>query len=509
MTDARKYFRFSTVAGGIGLLAVLTYIALDRPQLTVGEVDAVDGHTVLATTETSDEWASTSAGELLSIGDILRTVGESTATIRLWSGGMLRVGFDSIVRFLPQGPDANGEVELVTGQVVIEAVVGDLNFGAILVEEGARVAVTVSAEVVELRVLRGYASIRAARGTQRLSLDQETTVPRRVWEAGHRLSQEQNGVGGSVDRLNAGADRESAEETNVGDDVAPDVVPDTPSLIYVGPSDLAVRAGDSPMVHEHRGRARAKIEFGHLCTNGGFVTTGPPEGDRYGDPDGDSGTIALQRGQNPYVVYCPAGPDGAPNRVAAGTLRLSADSGFSPRPRRAQRNRVNADGRRYSVVYQNLRPTLTFRWPSAPTATSYTLIITDLTGRTRRVRRRRANITLRGTQLQAGMYSWHFEGGGERSPTTWTRLTFEQPPRRFAFTSPGPGRVSPGAVRVSGLAPSGTRVSVGGREFVTNGAGEFAGTARVAPSTGTLAIRVRHPSLGSHIYLRRIRGGSL
>ena len=157
MTDARKYFRFATAAGGIGLLAVLTYIALDRPQLTVGEVDAVDGHTVLATTETSDEWARTSAGEVLSIGDIVRTVGESTATIRLWSGGMLRVGFDSIVRFLPQGPDANGEVELVTGQAVIEAVVGDLNFGAILVEEGARVAVTVGAEVVELRVLRGHA----------------------------------------------------------------------------------------------------------------------------------------------------------------------------------------------------------------------------------------------------------------------------------------------------------------------------------------------------------------
>jgi len=508
MIKGWAYSRTAIVVVALALLAITAYGVFGEPDDSVGELGTIHGQAARAHTRAPDDWAPTSVGETISVGDIVRTIGESTATVRLWSGGMLRVGFDSIVRFLPQGPVETGEVELVTGQAVIEAVGGDLIFGSILVEEGARVRVNISAEVVGLRVLNGRATVRAQRGTRWLSRDEELSVPLRTWEASHRRDAQQRETALTAGRRDRTGRGQEAAEIAADDADSAAAVPAPPSLTYVGPSDLAVRAGGSAVIHERRGRARAKIEFEHLCANGGFVTTGGLEGARFGDPDGHSGTIELRRGRNRYVVYCSRGPTRAPERVAAGTLRLSADSGFSRQPRRAQNNRVNADGRRYNVVYQNLRPALTFRWPSPPVANAYTLHITDLTGRTRRVRRRQPTITLRGAQLRAGMYSWHFEGGGERSPTTWTRLAFEQAPRRFAFTSPGPGRVRPGAVRVAGLAPSGTRVTVAGQEFVSNDSGQFTGTARVASSSGTLAIRVRHPSLGSHIYLRRVRGGS-
>ena len=58
---------------------------------------------------------------------------------------------------------------------------------------------------------------------------------------------------------------------------------------------------------------------------------------------------------------------GRPSKVVArGTVRVERDAGTSQLPARAPTSLVDADGRGYTVYYQNQLPEVRVRWPNAP-----------------------------------------------------------------------------------------------------------------------------------------------
>ncbi len=89
-----------------------------------------------------------------------------------------------------------------------------------------------------------------------------------------------------------------------------------------------------------------------------------------------SAIIAATAGFHRYRVRCLA--EGRPTRtLLSGTLSVRSDSGARPLPKGTPENLVSADGRTYTVLYQNRLPRLAFAWMDAPPAAGYQLFIAN------------------------------------------------------------------------------------------------------------------------------------
>ena len=70
--------------------------------------------------------------------------------------------------------------------------------------------------------------------------------------------------------------------------------------------------------------------------------------------------LGLGEGSHAYRVKCPEQASAS----TSGAVRVLRDSGAARLPRTPGKNALHADGRRYSVAYQNLLPELTFDSPT-------------------------------------------------------------------------------------------------------------------------------------------------
>ena len=94
-------------------------------------------------------------------------------------------------------------------------------------------------------------------------------------------------------------------------------------------------------------------------------------------------------------------------------LRIQRDAATQELPKSAQRVDVEADGRKYTVHYQNVLPAVTFLWPSAPPAGPYTLVL-QRGGKTQRYPTPAPKLELRPGELAEGELRYWFEyKGGE------------------------------------------------------------------------------------------------
>jgi hypothetical protein len=187
---------------------------------------------------------------------------------------------------------------------------------------------------------------------------------------------------------------------------------------------------------------------------------------------------------------------------------VARDSGVQPLPRGAPRTTVDADGRRYTVLYQNLLPELTFRWPRPPAAGGYVL----------RVEGGRQPVEQRATQPSASFPSGRFDEGTYRftwatadnarrsQPTTLT-IDFDNAAPAAYVRQPAPGAAISGTVHVEGAALDGASVSAGGHALSMDGQHRFNGDVAVGGEDACLAIRIAHPQRGVHYYLRCGGGG--
>ena len=190
-----------------------------------------------------------------------------------------------------------------------------------------------------------------------------------------------------------------------------------------------------------------------------------------------------------------------------GTLTVRRDAGTERLPRVAPANVIEADGRRYTVLYQNRLPSLTFSWPDAPARPRLHAARRDqgtdppLPGERPppaaglgRPGRRHLPVVVRGQR-----------GQGSRRTTVTVR--FDNAAVTAQVETPRDGvRITPGdEIEVAGVAIEGSTVAVGAAPLDVDEQGRFRG--KVTPPAAnerSIAIRLAHPKSGVHYYVRRI-----
>jgi len=273
---------------------------------------------------------------------------------------------------------------------------------------------------------------------------------------------------------------------------------------------MAIQAGGSATIHDPQTPVAVRIQFGSVCPGEGLVELAG--GSSFRRPamrssGAGAANIAVSPGSNRYRVRCSTGGTPGEAIAASGSLTVRRDTGRQQLPRRPPRNVVDTDGRRYTVLYQNLLPIVTVRWAGAPSAGSYVLHFAPSGGEARTLRGQSPSATLESGTVPEGTHRLWFEAPGgspSRSPQTTLSVRFDNAASAAFVREPAPGGAISGSVRVSGVAVSGSTVSVGGVELPLDRQFRFSGAVSAPEGLDALAIKIVHPRSGVHYYLRRV-----
>jgi hypothetical protein len=207
-----------------------------------------------------------------------------------------------------------------------------------------------------------------------------------------------------------------------------------------------------------------------------------------------------------YTLEC-ADPNGNKSGpVMRGTISVLADAGTRQLAKTAPGTSIDADGRRYTVLYQTLLPKIAITWPNAPEASSYSLTVGSNSG-TRTFASRRANYAFAAGVLGEGEHTLSFAGGGRQSRRTELSIRFDNAAPTASIASPPDGGFVPGGnVLVAGAALSGWTVSVAGKTLEQDAQQRFSQQITAPAGQRALLIRFAHPTRGVHYYLRRSAG---
>jgi len=275
----------------------------------------------------------------------------------------------------------------------------------------------------------------------------------------------------------------------------------TPSRI-----DFSIAAGESPVVHDPSAPTAVRIQFPGLCAGLGEVevSAGRKKGARA--RGAGSASVLAGPGANRYRVRC-VEDNGTSDVRAQGVISVAKDSGTAHLPRQAPHNTIDADGRRYTVLYQNILPQLTVNWPSAPPGKTFVLYVEPEHGATRATNTNMASVQFPSGQFVEGTYSFWFEipGDPHRSPKTTLRIDFDNAAPAAQIQEPSAGAPISGVVKVAGIATEGATVSVGGVDLALDAQFRFRDEVSASPGEASLAIRIALPKHGVHYYLRRVQ----
>jgi hypothetical protein len=374
-----------------------------------------------------------------------------------------------------------------------EVVVGT-DTGALLDTEEGDVAVDASAAVVRIAVPGGVimarrgakaaVSVRRGRPTDVASLRGEVEVESKKARA--LLA------AGQSTKLARGGEIETEDVT-------------------VTNADFSIQAGESPVVHDPHAPTAVRILFSNLCQGEGEIEfMGSATRRKWAHARGTGSAVMLAGpGKNRYRVKC-IDDDGVGDTKVEGAIAIAKDSGTAQLPRRAPHNTIDADGRKYTVLYQNLLPQLTVEWSTAPTAESFILHVEPEHGDPRLVDARTASIKFPSGRLAEGVYGLWFEIPGDlshRSPKTTLRIDFDNAAPAANIQEPPAGTPVSGTTTVAGVAQDGAKVSVSGVELPLDAQFRFRDEGSAKPGESSLAIRIAHPKHGVHYYLRRLQKG--
>jgi hypothetical protein len=264
-------------------------------------------------------------------------------------------------------------------------------------------------------------------------------------------------------------------------------------------ADVTIAAGESATLHADGPTLHVRLRFAHLCPGHGTLELG-----RRGRSDGaGSAVVSLRAGKLAYRLRC-AGDKQARSAV----LTLKRDSGNVPLPRHASANTLEADGRRYTVLYQTRPPALILTWPTAPAgAKDLELHVQGSTSGDRVVQLPTARQVLPSGSLTEGGYTWWYTTrDGKSSPRTGLQLRFDNtaPTAQFFRTS---GEATPGTVAVDGVTLPGSKVSADGIPLSVDEHGRFRGALTPREGDDAVAVRVQAAPTGVHYYIRRAARG--
>jgi len=272
--------------------------------------------------------------------------------------------------------------------------------------------------------------------------------------------------------------------------------------------DFSLAAGESPVVHDPNAPTAVRVEFAGRCDGEGIVEIARRRSfarPAFVSAGSGAANVSLARGTHRYRVRCTGAGRTSKKVVASGTIAIRKDSGRRALPRVAPHNVLDADGRNYRVLYQNLLPELTFVWPKPPAASGYVLHIDPkqaaklsdaITVSTKKPR-----ATLASGKLPEGTYTWWFEAGAEQSAKSPLIIDFDNA-AATAYVKPPTG-ADGGATHVEGAVIEEWTVSVGSRDLPLDKHRRFSADVAPEPGQDAIAIRIAHPKRGVHYYLVR------
>jgi hypothetical protein len=257
--------------------------------------------------------------------------------------------------------------------------------------------------------------------------------------------------------------------------------------------DLRVAAGEKFTVHDPS--PGTAIRFTFECAKGGLVElTG--DGARHVSTGTDGANLMVQTGSWSYKVKC----DGSSKTVKSGRVTVKRDDARRELPRGARAtNPVTADGKNYTVSYQNLVPNVQFEWPGGSSGTLHL----NKGSQKRTIPVSGGKVTVKGDDLNDGAYTFFFAAdGGAQSKTSFLSIKFDNAVPSVYIEEPKAVAPFGSQITVKGATLSGWSVSVDGAAIDLDRDGRFTSDVG-APSANALAIRLSHPRQGVHYYLRR------
>lgn len=270
-----------------------------------------------------------------------------------------------------------------------------------------------------------------------------------------------------------------------------------PNAVQRGPDshNLTVAAGQSFVVHAPSVPVAIGFEFGKKCPEEAQLEV---VGGRQQTRAKGRGNLAFGAGVRAYALRC-IGRRGPGRVVARGTVQVLIDTGTRKLPKSAPVSYVEADGRSYTIYYQNQLPEVVVRWPSPPTQPKFQLLLDH-----RPIELDTPSHRFRSGELSDGAHTLSFQAQGRRSRTTTVIVRFDNAAPKASLTTPEDRGFSAGdLVPVEGVALPNWKVSIT-NGTVTQGAGErFRGQVQTSKDQPDIAVRLSHPRLGTHYYLRR------
>lgn len=261
--------------------------------------------------------------------------------------------------------------------------------------------------------------------------------------------------------------------------------------------DVLIKAGESPVVHDPRPATAVAVRFD--CSGAGTVEVAGKRGFKKPaiESTGDgTANVLLAVGKHKYRVLCDGGGSGG-----SGTITIRRDSARKELPSDPPRNVLDADGRHYTVLYQNLLPEIVLRWIDPRGKGPYKVHLAS-GGKDRVIKTDQARQTLASGVLREGEHRWWFEASsGERSEETSLTIDFDNAAAAAYIRKVEP--TAAGGVRVEGAAVSDATVSLNGESVDLDQHRRF--TAQVDPLPGARAcsLRIAHREGGVHYYVLR------
>jgi len=464
----------------------------------------VDSQGTVERSDGSDAWTQVAPGLPFVVGDVLKTSAHAQARLRLTNGTVIRVLENARIRFArgtlaaTKGPDVNvelgsAEVEAATSEVALVTALGVAR-----VERGARVRVSSDGARATLEVVVGRAVLIGPEGELPIA---EGKGARRAND-GSRPELYEIVVGAPIAEV-APPPPAAPPAPEPPPAPAPPSADESRAHAQATAADITLDAGDSGTIHVAAGALALRLAFDKLCSGETSVEIKGQAGPRTVTGN-DAVVLKVRPGVLKYVLRCAGDRRGSKPR-AAGSLVIKHDSGDVPVSRRPPVNALDADGRRYTVLFQTRLPALTLGWSHAPSgATGLSLHVESPAG-SQTFPSPTASQRLASGTLAEGSYTWWYAtADGRASPKTTVTIRFDNaaPTAQF-FPRRSDGEKGPGLVAVDGVTIDGAKVSVGGQSLAVDDRGRFRAT--VAPLHGddAVAVRLEHPRTGVHYYVRR------
>lgn len=497
-----------SLAGAVALLVALGFLAREvylswRRQWVIATLTAVSGDRVQRDfAARQGTWSRAELGARFVVGDGVRTGPSTVARLRLADESELEIRPDTTLRFLidTDSPERlNLDVE--DGEAVVRSGSQDLSLtthiGRAVLKAQSTVTLDRVGDDLAVAVLLGSLRFedesgaqRSMQGGDRLRIGLGMAVLDAPEDAGS-IARADQAEGGETAQ-DAGSEERDAADAVAAEDAAIELLEDGSAPKRV---QLTAPAGESFVLHSPEVPVAIAFDARAKCNGEAQLELGK----RLRTRGRDALSLRLPAGRHNYALRCLQKNGKAGRIVARGSVRIVKDAGTRKLPPVPPTSYVEADGRTYSIYYPNQLPEVSVRWPHAPEAAGYQL---EIDGRARTVAA--PEVVLKSGELRDGTHQLTFRGDGWRSRTTTVHIRFDNTAPTASLAEPNDQTFSVGdEVHVEGVALEGWDVSIDGGAVSQRADGRFSGTIVPSAERPDIAVRLSHPRLGIHYYLRR------